>query len=61
MARRKKIEIPQDEIALRAFLLFEKRGFEHGHDTEDWLQAEREIRQERQAERVTAALEVVSM
>ncbi len=30
-------------IAQRAYQLFEGRGFEHGRDVEDWLQAEDEI------------------
>ena len=32
-----------EAIALRAFELFLARGGEHGHDLEDWLQAEREV------------------
>jgi len=31
-------------IAQRAYDLFLKRGCEHGHDIEDWLQAEQELR-----------------
>jgi hypothetical protein len=34
----------QEDIARRAYELFEQRGREHGHDVEDWLQAERELR-----------------
>ncbi len=30
-------------IRLRAYELFEQRGGEHGHDLEDWLQAELEL------------------
>jgi HSP20 family molecular chaperone IbpA len=30
-------------IALRAYELYEHRGFAHGHDAADWLQAESEI------------------
>ena len=33
-----------DDIARRAFELFCQRGSEHGHDLEDWLEAERELR-----------------
>lgn len=33
-----------DEIAKRAYELFEARGREHGHDLDDWLQAERQLR-----------------
>ena len=32
-----------DEIRQLAYLLSERRGFEPGHETEDWLNAEREI------------------
>jgi hypothetical protein len=32
-----------DRIARLAYQRFEDRGFEHGHDLEDWLEAEREL------------------
>jgi hypothetical protein len=35
-----KREKPLDEIRARAHQHFERRGFEHGHDLEDWLAAE---------------------
>ena len=35
----------EDEIRRLAYLLSERRGFEPGHETEDWLTAEREVRQ----------------
>ena len=35
----------EDEVRRLAYLLSERRGFEPGHETEDWLTAEREIRQ----------------
>ena len=35
----------EDEIRQLAYLLSERRGFEPGHETEDWLSAEREIRE----------------
>ena len=31
------------DVARRAYELYEKRGREHGHDLDDWLQAEREL------------------
>lgn len=37
-------DVTGDEVALRAFALYCKRGGHHGHDVEDWLQAERELR-----------------
>jgi len=33
----------KDAIERRAYELFKARGFEHGHDPEDWLRAESEI------------------
>lgn len=35
----------EDEIRQLAYLLSERRGFEPGHETEDWLTAEHEVRQ----------------
>ena len=35
----------EEEIRRLAYLLSERRGFEAGHEAEDWLAAEREIRQ----------------
>lgn len=37
-------EDPQTEIAQRAYDLYLTRGAGEGHDLDDWLQAEREIR-----------------
>jgi len=34
-----------EEIRRLAYLLSERRGFEPGHETEDWLAAESEVRQ----------------
>jgi len=33
----------EDEIRRAAYLLSERRGFTPGHETEDWLSAEREV------------------
>lgn len=33
----------QDELARRAYELYQARGREPGHELEDWLQAEREV------------------
>lgn len=35
----------EDEIRRRAYELSERRGFSGGHETEDWLTAEREVLQ----------------
>ncbi len=32
-----------DDVAHRAYELFQMRGGEPGHDLDDWLQAEREL------------------
>ena len=37
--------IPHALIAQRAYELFCARGYRHGFETQDWLQAERELRQ----------------
>lgn len=37
----------EDEIRRRAYELYEQRGREDGHDVEDWLHAEKEIKQTR--------------
>lgn len=36
-------ELTEDLIRLRAYQIFEQRGFEHGYDLDDWLQAEAEV------------------
>jgi len=38
----------RERIALKAYELYEKRGWVHGLDTEDWLEAERLILSETQ-------------
>ena len=35
----------QEQIRLRAFELYEQRGHIAGHELEDWLQAEAEVKQ----------------
>lgn len=35
------VVIDRDELARLAHELYERRGGEHGHDVEDWLEAER--------------------
>ena len=35
--------ITQEEIAQRAYALYEARGREDGHDLDDWLEAKREL------------------
>jgi hypothetical protein len=35
--------VPREQIAQRAFELWQERGGEHGSDQDDWLRAEREL------------------
>jgi hypothetical protein len=42
------------EIRLRAFELFEQRGCEPGRDAQDWLAAEREVRDRHADQKHTA-------
>jgi hypothetical protein len=39
-----------DAIARRAYELYRQRGSEHGRDWDDWLQAERELRERAESE-----------
>ncbi len=43
-------ELSGDEIARRAYELYLQRGGEHGKDVEDWVRAEKEMRDEPIAE-----------
>jgi hypothetical protein len=36
-------ELTEDIIRARAYRFYEDRGFEDGHDLEDWLRAEAEV------------------
>ena len=38
-----------DAVARVAYALFERRGKVHGHDLEDWLEAERIVHQQRRS------------
>ncbi len=37
------LELTEELIQERAYYFYEKRGCEHGHDLDDWLQAEAEV------------------
>ena len=39
------VVIAKDEVASLAYELYERRGGEHGHDVEDWLEAERILKE----------------
>jgi len=36
-------DVPETEVARRAYELYEQRGGADGHDVDDWLLAEREL------------------
>lgn len=36
-------QVDQTKVARRAYERFQTRGAEHGHDQEDWFEAEREV------------------
>lgn len=38
------IDPPRELIEVRAYELFVQRGYVHGHQEEDWLEAERELK-----------------
>jgi hypothetical protein len=40
------VKVPHDRIAQRAYEKWLKRGCVHGHDTQDWMEAEAELRAE---------------
>jgi hypothetical protein len=37
------LALTEEIMRSRAYRFFEKRGYEHGHDLEDWLRAKAEI------------------
>ena len=39
-------QIPRDQIAMRAYEKWCRRGRPHGSDRQDWLEAEQELRNE---------------
>ena len=38
-------DVTDSDIARRAYERFLERGAEHGHDLDDWFEAERELRE----------------
>jgi hypothetical protein len=45
--RRTQPRVSQLDIACRAYEIYLQRGGEHGHDVDDWVQAERELQRSR--------------
>ena len=46
----------EEQVRRRAYELYERRGREHGHEVEDWLQAEAELAAERNTPLPVAAI-----
>ena len=42
----KPVQVPHEKIAMRAYEKWLQRGCTHGHDVQDWVEAEKEIRAE---------------
>jgi DUF2934 family protein len=40
--------LAHDDIARRAYQIYEQRGAGHGHDVDDWCQAEQELAREKE-------------
>jgi Protein of unknown function (DUF2934) len=40
------VKVPHEKIAMRAYEKWCKRGYAHGHDRQDWMEAEAELRSE---------------
>ena len=59
MKRKKGIH---DEIARVAYELYEKKGMVHGHDLEDWLEAEKIVmdKHERHARETEQQVDVIT-
>jgi len=49
----------QLRVALAAYYIAEKRGFEPGHELDDWLAAEAAVARAEQQLRVTNALQII--
>ena len=45
-ARSKRPELSREQVALLAHRYYAERGFQHGHDEDDWFRAESELREQ---------------
>ena len=43
MSYNKRSRVIHEQITLKAYELYEKRGGEHGHHMEDWCEAEQQV------------------
>ena len=49
----------QSRIALKAYFIAEKRGFEPGHELDDWLAAEAAVTEAEQQSRMTKPMPII--
>lgn len=40
------LDLREDEVAVRAYYLWENEGYQHGRDNEHWFRAEEQLRNE---------------
>ena len=45
--------VSSDEVAKRAYEIYQARGGQHGADMDDWLEAERQLKQQQQPQTQT--------
>jgi len=55
------LELTEELIRKRAYEFYEERGFENGHDVDDWLKAEAEILGKQTPDAETAQEELASV
>ena len=44
------VPLTREDVALRAFDLYQRRGAQEGRDVEDWIEAERQLLEERRGQ-----------
>jgi Protein of unknown function (DUF2934) len=50
------VTVTDSDVARRAYELYQTRGGEHGHDVDDWIEAERELQRSSSPPRRDAAI-----
>jgi len=50
------VTVTDSDVARRAYDLYRARGGEHGHDVDDWMEAERELQRSSSPPRRDAAI-----
>jgi hypothetical protein len=46
--------VSSDEVARRAYEIYQSRGGQHGADFDDWIQAEKQLKEGQQPQQATA-------